>query len=75
MADGIPCTKCGYQETTHLYPEYADADRPPCAKYDDGIKHKRGCPKEGCMGDCDDTIARKKAADKEQQRKWDAIEH
>lgn len=36
MADGNECIHCGYQETVHKYPQYADEGYPVCKNYDDG---------------------------------------
>ncbi|MGE3645466.1 MAG: hypothetical protein AB7F96_16580 [Beijerinckiaceae bacterium] len=36
MADGFECTKCGYQETVHDHPEYAEDGFPPCKSYTPG---------------------------------------
>jgi len=36
MADGELCIKCGYQETAHKYPMYAEEGHPPCGDFDNG---------------------------------------
>lgn len=49
MADGIDCITCGYNETIHRNPQWADADRPPCDNYDDGCTpDKLGPPEDQC---------------------------
>lgn len=67
MANGEVCKHCGYYETNHdpdTAPGVRCAELPSgkrCYRFVSERKHKRGCPKVGCDGNCDTTIAKAKA--------------
>ncbi len=63
MANRERCKYCGYQETQHK-PEIDEAIKPNgkrCGRFVSTFRHKRGCPKLGCDGDCDVMIMRARA--------------
>lgn len=75
MANDERCIHCGRNETYHEFHDCFKEDGTPCPGFESEITHKDACPVLDCNGDCDATIAKQRAVDEAQMRRWDAIEH